>query len=298
MTFKNHAHEYWIIIEDFWKRLASLSTICQEQSTGIHIHVSPADDEGWTIDRVKRVATASLWFEPALKAIMPDHRRGNAHCLSNYLYNSKFYGKSIEYCLERIDGCRDKEELLKLMKGEYVARDWTWNFTNLQETAKQTIEFRQPPGVTNVNGCFAWTEMTLRFVSASLRWAVLGKMKSWTRNISGLREFLDSGAIAGGVYNLESNGDEYILQGKVEKKEPKFIGQIGEERRALAKTKREMEEESKKKQEIVTKEDVPKKEREFSERIRKANQEIKKRLSPIPEEGESSSAGKKKKPKP
>jgi hypothetical protein len=44
-----------------------------------------------------------------------------------------------------------------------------WNFLNLLEDGKTTIEFRRPTGVKSAKECLAWVEFTVTFVQATVQ---------------------------------------------------------------------------------------------------------------------------------
>ena len=54
---------------------------------------------------------------------------------------------------------------------ERGTRYWTWNFMNLIQGSKTTIEFWQPPGVVGAEGCLAWAEFTATFCEAAIKTA-------------------------------------------------------------------------------------------------------------------------------
>jgi hypothetical protein len=67
------------------------------------------------------------------------------------------------------------------------------NFTNLNKNVKQTIEFRQPPGVIDKQNYVKWVEFTLRFCRAAGKFATsYSKLRQFLATNDGLEEFLSA----------------------------------------------------------------------------------------------------------
>lgn len=72
---------------------------------------------------------------------------------------------------------------------------FAWNFGNLTGypgTTKVTVEWRQPPGVTTVGECLAWTELAVGFFQAARGWADIGtEIESlYGPDVDGLKRFM------------------------------------------------------------------------------------------------------------
>ena len=77
-------------------------------------------------------------------------------------------------------------------------RYWTWNFRNLLQGGKMTVEFRQPPGVVIAKDCLAWAEFVVTFGGAALKTAVsYHALHMYTEDVGGLKSFLKTGVVSG-----------------------------------------------------------------------------------------------------
>jgi hypothetical protein len=73
-----------------------------------------------------------------------------------------------------------------------------WNFLNLLEVGKNTIEFRRPPGVKSAKECLAWVEFTVTFIQAAVQNGnTLTNNIGVAANVQALRNFLGSITISG-----------------------------------------------------------------------------------------------------
>lgn len=54
-------------------------------------------------------------------------------------------------------------------EGSPYLRYYAWNFTNLDKSMKQTVEFRAPPKVDNSDDCRSWVEFAVNFVHAAIQ---------------------------------------------------------------------------------------------------------------------------------
>ena len=75
-----------------------------------------------------------------------------------------------------------------------------WNFLNLLDTSRLTIEFRRPPGVSKALECLAWVEFTVSFVQAAVQSGnTLGDDNfGVAANVQALKDFLGRVAVSGG----------------------------------------------------------------------------------------------------
>ena len=109
-----------------------------------HVHVSPKKEKVWSLQQLKQVAKAIIYFDGAFKKIWAPSRREHDLTQSNKRDNYKLKGLGfVEYC-ERIDNCASNRELINLMqagqsKTAQQTRDYAWNFENTAENGIGTI---------------------------------------------------------------------------------------------------------------------------------------------------------------
>jgi putative amidoligase enzyme len=64
----------------------SVTRHCQiktNNTCSTHIHVSPGHGGHWTLEELKEICLAIVYFEGAFLALLPPHRRDNYYCRSN-----------------------------------------------------------------------------------------------------------------------------------------------------------------------------------------------------------------------
>ncbi len=172
--FNYHENDIWTshlggIFFTLDERFETFST--RECST--HIHISPLNGP-WTLEQVKRVAKAAVYFERATDSIMPPARLHNLWCQTNR--RNVILGQlSLADIFARIDSRGDIRSVARLMctmyspTGEKSAeRFFRWNFTNLESVDKTTIEFRQPPASRTEEDAHTWIMFTNSFVQAAM----------------------------------------------------------------------------------------------------------------------------------
>ena len=101
-----------------------------------HIHVSPKKEKAWSLEQLKQVAKAIIYFDEAFKAIWAPSRRDHGLTQSNKSDNHKLKNHDFAACCKFIDNCAKKPDLIKLMQ---QTRDYAWNFENTAEGGIGTI---------------------------------------------------------------------------------------------------------------------------------------------------------------
>jgi len=120
--------------------------------------------------------------------LVPPDRRNNEYCKSLRGNGPKFKGKTVQQCIAVVDACSTLDDLIAAMNEG--TRYWTWNFMNLIQGSKMTIEFRQPPGVVGAEGCLAWAEFTVTFCEAAIKTAdSYHTLSAYTDDVGGLKSF-------------------------------------------------------------------------------------------------------------
>ena len=84
-------------VKDKFCYIESMCTIKTNKTCGFHVHLSPGDGREWTVDELRSICFAILYFEAAFLALMPKERRESAHLLSNHLH-SQLAGLTLEQC--------------------------------------------------------------------------------------------------------------------------------------------------------------------------------------------------------
>jgi Putative amidoligase enzyme len=174
---------------NFFEKEYNIKDYLGKSDNGTHIHISlqPAFD----LQDLKRLASSIIHFEPAFEALMPEHRRGNAHAISNFLGSPHLQrqGRSRSESIVDIERTTDIPSLFRLIQG-YKSNSFSWNFHSLFEP-KHTIEFRQPPAATTLAESLSWAELTLNFVQASLQEGQSSRLRNFHPTVRGLRSFLE-----------------------------------------------------------------------------------------------------------
>ncbi|KAJ5404866.1 amidoligase enzyme-domain-containing protein [Penicillium sp. CMV-2018d] len=177
----------------------ALSLVCDveaNQSCGVHVHISPPKNSAWSLDTLKSICRSIFYFERAILAIVPDHRRSNAYTASNRCDNSRLKGKSVRECLSILDRCENHVEIVDLMN-DNGRRYFAWNFTNLYYGGKATLEFRQAPGASDETACLPWVEFVASFVNSSKMMSSDRNISRFSRDVQGLRRILTSFGVSG-----------------------------------------------------------------------------------------------------
>lgn len=166
-----------------------------------HVHVVPARG-AWTLDEAKSLASTAIYFERCFDALMPPYRRKMVWAKSNRF--SRYLGKlSLAECLEGIRkrvgsfpalvdimntcGAHSPTGVALGSSQDFYHEGYRWNFGGAPN-GYGTIEFRQPPGVTDSSeatkwimlvGCFVMLSCT-HYVKAKERPSLVG-LGRWVR---------------------------------------------------------------------------------------------------------------------
>ena len=147
----------------------------------------------YTVDDVRRIAQAAIWWEPAWEAILPGTRRGNYHCKSIYMDNRKLArsGLTRELAIDRLERCTTIDQIIDLVHPEDT-KTWGVNFTNLKlGAALRTIEFRRFPHCETIEEVNTYVDTATAFFHAAMQ--VSGReafTDAKNRTVRGLEQFL------------------------------------------------------------------------------------------------------------
>ena len=120
-------------VEKHWDTVSQILTLEIDEMCATHVHISPAIGEQWTLEQLKQLAKAIIYFNDALKAIYAPSRRNHDLTHSNKKDNYKLKSRDVAESCELIDKCASKLDLLNLMQSPLFniqTRDYAWNFEN------------------------------------------------------------------------------------------------------------------------------------------------------------------------
>ena len=124
-------------VKEHWAALLQIGEVEVDKGCATHVHVSPKP-EPWSLEQLKRMAKAVIYFDDAFKIIWAPTRREHELTKSNKRNNYKLKDLGFGACCERIEECANKRGLISLMQsGESKAaqqtRDYAWNFENTEK---------------------------------------------------------------------------------------------------------------------------------------------------------------------
>jgi hypothetical protein len=73
-------------------------TLSTNETCGFHVHMSPGNDEPWSVAELGSISFAIIHFEEAVLALLPEHRRNNMRLGSNFVDNKQFSGLTKNEC--------------------------------------------------------------------------------------------------------------------------------------------------------------------------------------------------------
>lgn len=139
---------------------------------------SPGFERGdWTLNELKNIAQAAVYFEDALEVLTPESRRASS---------SSGWGHQPDRPLQGL-GTKHQDKL----EGS------SWDFTDIYRAGGTgTVEFRRPPGVVDAEGCLAWAELAVDFVQ-SARWPgfCAAGIGGYPQTVEGLEQFCYDGVM-------------------------------------------------------------------------------------------------------
>ncbi len=173
--------------------LARVTAMATDASCGLHFHVSLHGHQ-WSLDNVKRVARAVLWFEPGAEVLVPQERRTSTWCKSHSANSAKLVGADAIAAQALVTACETLETVVDVMTGVgWDGKFYSVNFRNLIDVNRpSTIEFRRAPSSANPWHVCVWAEFVMSFVQSALE-ADESELREYTRDVLGLRRFLNLG---------------------------------------------------------------------------------------------------------
>ena len=176
-------------VEAVWKHLRRYYDVEVNDNCATHVHISL--DPWYSMQEVKRIAQAAIYFEPAFEVLVPPIRRGNMFARSLWLDSPLLVARnsSRSQLIDDIEAVEYLNDLIPLIQED---RDYCWNFFPLFDRDKGTIEFRKPPASTTAREALSWAELAMSFVQASIRYDSIAELKKIPATVGGLRWFLST----------------------------------------------------------------------------------------------------------
>lgn len=145
---KNNKWRHEVI--DFWKRLLEIGRFSTTNACATHVHISPQNEgNSWSLDQLKGVAQAVVYFEQAFEVIVAPSRRGNSHVYRNKANNRFLQNLEFKDCCKSIQGCSDFDQLVLLIQpqpfkpedgcADNPRKSSAWNFMNTKKNEIGTI---------------------------------------------------------------------------------------------------------------------------------------------------------------
>ncbi|KAK5651482.1 hypothetical protein OQA88_11936 [Cercophora sp. LCS_1] len=200
----SHSADDWIPLFDIvFSTLNIHFELTTHHTCGTHIHVIPARGY-WTMAEAKGLASTSLYFEGCFDALVPYYRRRSVFAKSNR-HNRYMGRRNVDECIEAINKTDSFPALAARMNwcavdsptGDALGEDkdftcetFRWNFQALDkggDTGRGTIEFRQPPGVTDSLEAVKWIVLVGCFARLSCAFFVMPKQ---TPSMEGLGKWI------------------------------------------------------------------------------------------------------------
>lgn len=181
-------------VQATWKYLQQHYEITDNKNCGTHVHISV--EGGYSLEDVKRVASASIHFDTAFEALVPETRRGRCEFARSMWIDARKFaakGRSRAEAILMINGVTDFHAFSSLVQ-PYTLRGYTWNFRSILKY--YTMEFRKPPASRTADEALGWAELAMSFVQTSIRYGSPERLRLVPPTVGGLRWFLRQNHIA------------------------------------------------------------------------------------------------------
>ncbi|KAF7512351.1 hypothetical protein GJ744_001919 [Endocarpon pusillum] len=181
-------------VQATWKFLQQHYEITDNKNCGTHVHISV--EGGYSLEDVKRVASASIHFDTAFEALVPETRRGRCEFARSMWIDARKFaakGRSRAEAILMINSVTDFHAFSSLVQ-PYTLRGYVWNFRSILKY--YTIEFRKPPASKTADEALGWAELAMSFVQSSIRYGSPERLRLIPPTVGGLRWFLRQNHIA------------------------------------------------------------------------------------------------------
>lgn len=168
-------------LSEFWEAMSISFEVQKEKSCGGHVHVTPPSSTSrFSLLELKKVAFASVVYEPCVHAILPACRRNNRYCALNSLPNGTHgLGRACAAGLSAsvlrsvrssLQGVSSAAGLLAYMQ---ASRYVIWNFANICPreaggSCSGTLEFRGGSQFLNMKTTLKWIAFVVAFIHMAL----------------------------------------------------------------------------------------------------------------------------------
>ncbi|KAL8824674.1 MAG: hypothetical protein Q9191_004891 [Dirinaria sp. TL-2023a] len=157
----------------FWSVLLSHYELRRDTTCGLHIHISSAT-QNWTLDQLRSMAKAIVFWEPATARCAPLSRqdRFQDFCQSNIKAEVPVAScwtrgplRGLLQAFDFIDNA-DSDAIV-----DYVCPDKyrAWNLRPCGTGGHGSIEFRRPPGIVTAKKAKHWIAFTMAFMEMALQ---------------------------------------------------------------------------------------------------------------------------------
>ena len=143
-TLDFYPNSEWIEgIKDHWKLLLKFGIAHINHNCATHVHIWPKGKKDWSLDQLKQIAKAVIYFEKAFEVISAPSRRNHDHTRHNKASNPELKDLEFAECCERIRKCTNNLELISTMQpGDSKAKapTYAWNFMNTDRCFDEDID--------------------------------------------------------------------------------------------------------------------------------------------------------------
>ena len=120
-------------IKKHWAALLQILEVEVDDGCATHVHISPEEKGLWSLEQLKQLSKAIIYFAKAFRTIWAPSRRNHSLTQSNKGQNYKLKDIGFAECCKLIDGCATKQDIIDLMqpgetKADGQSRDYAWNF--------------------------------------------------------------------------------------------------------------------------------------------------------------------------
>lgn len=176
-------------VREVWNYIQANRSIGIDEYVGTSIHISM--DPKFTLQEVRRIAQAGIFFEPAVEALIPQLEDGGLNYASNWVQSWDLApsGRSRLDSIDFIEASASLDAVASLMQRNSPPGSFTWAFKQLTQP-QERIEFHRSPPCHNADEAIRYPEFTMCFVRAAMGCSK-EQMLGIPPNVGGLRWFLD-----------------------------------------------------------------------------------------------------------
>lgn len=185
---------------------------------------------------VPAVCKSILYFEGAIEALVPAHRRGNKYAMNNRRNNGKLQSKTERECLGLIDNCEHAAEFADLMN-ENGQRYFAWNFVNLYYGGDQQSSSDKVPAPIMNRCARRGSNLLFLFIHAAKSAETYQNIRAYNRDIKELWGFMSAYKVPG----IDNGCLRKLFRGKWGHFSPKVCPALTGEDESIRKTHQDRE---------------------------------------------------------